>query len=63
MVKFIYVFDDDAYRKLLSLQYHLIKADAENNLYVFLNAANQLFAEGDFKYVLSDTLTFYHPAI
>jgi hypothetical protein len=58
MANFIYVFGEEAYQKLMCLQYQLIKADTENHLYIFLNTDNQLFTENDFKYVLSDTLTF-----
>lgn len=59
--KFIYVFDTDARDKLLSANYQLLKADEQQNIFVFENKETHTFAAGDaedFTFVLSDTLTF-----
>lgn len=58
MNNFIYVFSEDAYHKLQALQYHLVNSDFEKGVFVFLNDRQQKFSLEDFKYVLSDTLTF-----
>lgn len=55
---FIYVFSDEGRDKLLSLQYEMLKCDEEKHISVFLNKEQQYFADGDFPYTLSDTLTF-----
>ena len=57
MDTFIYVFSDEARDKLLSLQYEMLKC-GDNHISVFLNKEQQYFTDGDFPYVLSDTLTF-----
>lgn len=59
--RFIYVFDTDSRDKLLSQNYVMLKADEHQNIYVFDNKSNFTFSNGtifDFKFVLSDTLTF-----
>ena len=58
MGNFIYVFSVDAYNKLIKLQYKVIKSDFEKGVFVFLNEDSQKFSDGDFKFTLSDTLTF-----
>lgn len=58
MANFIYVFGEDAYEKLIELQYELVKPDFEKSVFVFLNDEQQRFSEEDFKFALSDTLTF-----
>lgn len=58
MGNFIYVFSVDAYKKLIKLQYKVIKSDFEKGVFVFLNEDSQKFSDGDFKFTLSDTLTF-----
>ena len=59
--KFIYVFDTDSRDKLLSANYQLLKADEQQNIFVFENKETHTFAASDaedFNFVLSDTLTF-----
>lgn len=59
--KFIYVFDTNARNKLLSQNYKLLKADEEQNIYVFENRGTYTFSATDtveFSFILSDTLTF-----
>lgn len=59
--KFIYVFDTDARDKLLSANYHLLKSDEQQNIFVFESKETHTFAASDsedFAFVLSDTLTF-----
>ncbi len=58
MENFIYVFSEDAYEKLTRLQYKLVKSDFEKGVFVFLNDEQQKFSAEDFKFALSDTLTF-----
>lgn len=58
MSAFIYVFSDAGRDKLLSLQYKMLTCDEEKHIFVFLNQEQQLFANGDFPYALTDTLTF-----
>lgn len=58
MGNFIYVFSEDAYEKLTKLQYTLIRSDFENGVFVFLNDERHTFSDEDFKFALSDTLTF-----
>lgn len=58
MMQFIYVFDDEGRDRLLSLQYEMLKYDAQTHISIFLNKEQQYFADGDFKYALSDVLTF-----
>lgn len=59
--KFIYVFDTDTRDKLLSATYQLLKADEQQNIFVFENKETHTFStqltEG-LICVLSDTLTF-----
>lgn len=59
--KFIYVFDTNARDKLVAENYQLLKADENQNIFVFENKSTLSFSEnctGDFAFVLSDTLTF-----
>lgn len=59
--KFIYVFDTGARDKLLFANYQLLKADEQQNIFVFENKETHAFAANnadDFVFVLSDTLTF-----
>ena len=56
--KFIYVFDTDARDKLLSANYQLLKADEQQNIFVFENKPEMCFALNESEYVFSDTLTF-----
>ena len=59
--KFIYVFNQDARDKLLSAHYRLLKADEQQNIFVFENTGIHSFAAkstDDFSFILSDTLTF-----
>lgn len=58
MANFIYVFSKDERDKLLSLNYKMLKADEVKNTYVFLNKEQQNFSADDFKFALSNTLTF-----
>lgn len=58
MGNFIYVFSEDTYQKLNAMQYQLVNSDFEKGVFVFLNDGQQRFSLEDFKYVLSDTLTF-----
>lgn len=58
MSNFIYVFCEEGRDKLLSLQYEMLKSDMNNKVFVFLNKERQDFACEDFKFALSDTLTF-----
>lgn len=58
MSNFIYVFDEEGRDRLLSLQYEMLKCDNEKRIYVFLNKERQDFSNNDFKFALSDTLTF-----
>lgn len=56
--KFIYVFDTDARDKLLSENYQLLKADEQQNIFVFENSQEKAmnFSKKDF--VFSNILTF-----
>lgn len=58
MPTFIYVFDEEGRNQLLDLQYEMLKCDERNCIYVFLNKERQDFSSNDFKFALSDTLTF-----
>lgn len=59
MPKFIYVFNEDACDKLISMGYTLMKADINKHTFIFVNNKEQLlFTHDDIKYALSDTLTF-----
>lgn len=58
MSTFIYVFSDEGRDKLLALQYELLKYDKEKHISIFLNKEQQYFADGEFPYALSNTLTF-----
>ena len=55
---FIYAFNEEGRDKLLALQYELLKCDEQNHIFVFLNKKRQDFSCNDFKFALSDTLTF-----
>lgn len=59
--KFIYVFDMNTRDKLLAFNYQLLKADENQNVFVFENKGTLTFLKDgaeDFTFVLSDTLTF-----
>ena len=58
MPNFIYVFNEEGRDQLLALQYEMLKCDNEKCIYVFLNKERQDFSNNDFKFALSDTLTF-----
>ncbi len=58
MSNFIYVFSEMGRDKLLSLQYKILKCDENKSVYIFLNKEHQDFSCNDFKFALSDTLTF-----
>lgn len=58
MSNFIYVFDENGRDKLLAQKYEMLKCDEQRHIYVFLNQEQQTFAQDDFLYALSDTLTF-----
>lgn len=58
MPAFIYVFDEEGRNQLLALQYEMLKCDDKKSIYVFLNKERQDFSSNDFKFALSDTLTF-----
>ena len=55
---FIYTFSDEGKEKLLSLQYQLLKYDAEKHTAIFLNKGTHTFSQADFPYAMSDVLTF-----
>lgn len=57
-MKFIYVFDEAAERKLLDAGFVLLKADSDNSIYVFHYDLSISLPCEDVSYVLSDTLTF-----
>lgn len=59
--KFIYVFNMNVRDRLLAANYKLLKADENQNIYVFENRETLIFSETsteDLKFVISDTLTF-----
>lgn len=59
--KFIYVFNTNARDTLLSKNYQLLKADEQQNIFVFENKELHTFSANnaeDFAFILSDTLTF-----
>ena len=59
--RFIYVFDKNARDTLLSANYQLLKADEQQNIFVFKNKEVANFSSNSvvsFAFVLSDTLTF-----
>lgn len=61
MPNFIYVFSEEGRDMLLVLQYEMLECDNKKHIYVFLNkeCQDQDFTKNnDFKFVLSDTLTF-----
>lgn len=58
MNKFIYVFNEDAKKKLLEKNFTLLKSDARNNIYVFENKPEQRLNFSDMVYTLSDILTY-----
>lgn len=58
MPAFIYVFDEEGRDRLLALQYEMLKCDDKKSIYVFLNKERQDFSNNDFKFALSDMLTF-----
>lgn len=58
MSNFVYVFDEDAKKKMLELQFELLKADSKNHIYVFVNDGHKNFAMDDISCIMSDVLTF-----
>lgn len=58
MAKFIYVFDEKGRDALLAQNYEMLKCNEQKHIYVFINQERQTFAQEDFKYALSDVLTF-----
>lgn len=56
--KFIYVFDTDARDKLLSANYQLLKADEQQNIFVFENSQEKAMSFSKKDFVFSNTLTF-----
>lgn len=59
MPSFIYVFGEKDRDRLIELKYEMLKGDERKHTYVFLNRNyRQDFSDMDFKFVLSDTLTF-----
>lgn len=58
MSNFIYTFSKEGRDHLLALQYEMLKCDDERGVYVFLNKECRNFTTSEFKYALSDTLTF-----
>ena len=58
MGTFIYVFSAAGRDRLLALQYEMLKSDEERQIFVFVNKEQQYFADGDFPYALTNTLTF-----
>lgn len=58
MANFIYVFGEKGRDMLLAQRYEMLKCDEQKHIYVFINQERQTFAQGDFTYALSDTLTF-----
>lgn len=58
MENFIYVFDLNAKDALLNRGMKLLKDDKEKNIYVFQNDNKMNFDNSNFKFVLSNILTF-----
>lgn len=58
MDKFIYVFTKEAFDKLITDGYTLLKADNENLIFVFENSGSLKFGLTDDEFVFSSTLTF-----
>ena len=60
MNRFIYVFSKDIYEYLLNKNYSLVKADEQNNIFVFENIELETlnFDFDNIEYVLTDVLTF-----
>lgn len=58
MNKFIYVFGIDDRDMLLAEDFHLLKSDTKNNIYVFENKSGMKFSVDKINCVFSDTLTF-----
>lgn len=56
--KFIYVFDKDARDRLLSASYQLLKADEQQNIFVFENSPEKTMDFSEKNFVFSNTLTF-----
>jgi len=54
---FIYVFNADDKEKLIENSYNLLKADEDNNIYVFEHSDDE-FEKLGVTFVLSNTLTF-----
>lgn len=58
MNNFIYVFSKDARDILLTRGYTLLKSDEAREMYVFANEMTKTFSDSEFRFVLSDKLTF-----
>lgn len=58
MNQFICVFCEDAKKKLLDMQYVLLKQDDYNSVYVFVHDGRLNFEQANISYILTDTLTF-----
>ena len=56
--KFLYVFTEDAKRKMLAAGFKLLSEDASEGRYIFLNSDNLSFASLDISILQTDTLTF-----
>lgn len=56
MPRFIYVFCEEAKKKLLEADFTLLKEDAKNKLYIFANTGRIPFTDEDYAYLLTDTL-------
>lgn len=56
--KFIYVFNEESFERLLLMGYSPLKIDKEHNVYVFENQEKLMFAMTEIECVHSDTLTF-----
>lgn len=55
---FVYVFSKEARDKLLSKGYRLLKADEDNDTFVFENDASMRFSLDGISVIKSNTLTF-----
>lgn len=58
MNNFIYVFTKDARDILLERGYTLLKQDEARGVYVFVNEIAQTFTSDEFRFVLSNTISF-----
>lgn len=55
---FIYVFTTEEYKALIAAGYHCLKADMQNQIFVFENTSEFKFDAQKLNFILSDTLTF-----